>query len=144
MRLFCIEAEKHYGMGAIISIIDIEKKNCPPPIQRAVHITCNPSNRNSNRPASRVTSGILAGRLQNDSLIEEWSASGLNTWGRSRKYVVADCENALFVRSTNVDWRHQQSVDLPSLILISAQCWREFNTIHTHAFYVIQQWFMQN
>ena len=37
MHLFCIEAEKHYGMGAIISIIDIEKKNCPPPIQRAVH-----------------------------------------------------------------------------------------------------------
>ena len=29
MHLFCIEAEKHYGMGAIISIIDIEKKIVP-------------------------------------------------------------------------------------------------------------------
>lgn len=52
---------------------------------KAVHITCKPSNRNSNRPASIVTSGILAGRLQNDNLIEEGSAVGLNTCGRSGK-----------------------------------------------------------
>ena len=67
---FLSEAEKHYCMGAIISMTNRETK-WPPSIERAVHITCNPSNRNNNRPASRVTNGILAGRLQKDSLIEE-------------------------------------------------------------------------
>lgn len=79
----------HWSMEALQratpSMTNKEREKFPRQLKRAVHITCNPSNRNNNRPARRVTSGILAGRLQNDSLIEEWSAAGLNTWGRSGK-----------------------------------------------------------
>lgn len=52
-----------------------------------VQITCRPSNRNSSRPARKVTKGILAERLQNESLTEERSVEGLNTWGRSERKI---------------------------------------------------------
>lgn len=60
-----------------------------------VQITCRPSNRNSSRPARKVTKGILAGRLQNDSLTEERSVVGLNTWGRSWRKISLLWDNVI-------------------------------------------------